>query len=95
MGRKTKAKEIKRPFATHYFSDLNARENAYASQGAASSERGAIRATVVHVFMQEWAKALIYDRRTGVLIYTVKVTSHGIQVYYGATAETQHLRRVK
>lgn len=87
---------LKRPFVTYYYSDIGARDQAWTSQGFSASDRGAVRASVVRIFMGEYGKALIYDRRDGTLAYTVKVGASGLQIHYGsATGEIRHIRRVK
>lgn len=90
-----KEKPIKRPYATRYFTGVNDTESSYTSHGAASSDTGAIRASVVRIFMGEYAKAVIYDRREGIAIYTVKLGAHGLQVHYGNAVGSGKLRRVK
>lgn len=87
---------LKRPYATHYFTDALARDTAWTSQGFSASDRGAIRASVVRIFMGEYGKALVYDRENGALVYTIKVGASGLQIHYGSgQAEVQHIRRVK
>lgn len=92
-------KPMKRPYATHYYSDPAAKEPAFTSQGAAKTDEGAIRATVVRVFMHQYVKALIHDRRTGLLLYTIKLDSGGLRVHYGRAvteaADNPGLRVVK
>lgn len=82
-----KAAEIRRPFATHYFHSANDRAPAHCSRGAASTEEGAIRATIVRVFLGQYGKAIIYDRRTGVALYNVRPGPSGLQVRYGSGIE--------
>jgi len=97
-SKKEKEIIIKRPYATKYYTGLAVREDAYSTQGAATTEQGAIRATVVRIFMSEYAKAVIFDRRTNVPIYTVKIGVHGIQVHYGSAVlndVADKLRRIK
>lgn len=88
---------FKRPYATHYYSSTGDREPSFSSQGAAGSDYGAIRATVVRIFMGQYAKALIHDRRDGTLLYTIKYDSTGLKIHYGAepASTTLMLRRVK
>lgn len=87
---------LKRPYLTQYYNDAGTRDNAWSSQGFSASDRGAVRASVVRIFMGEYGKALIYDRRDGTLAYTVKVGANGLQIHYGnATGEVHHIRRVK
>jgi hypothetical protein len=91
---------IKRRFKTLYYSTIGVNQGAYVSQGAASSEDGAKKATVVRVFLEQYPQAIIIDRVTGVVIYTLRHTSKGITVHYGTAtgdaAQAHHnLRRVK
>lgn len=89
-------KPIKRPYATMYYSGTSGREPALISQGFAATDRGAIRASVVRIFMGEYNKAVIYDRVQEVPIYTVKIGAHGLQVHYGLATESRaKLHRVK
>jgi hypothetical protein len=90
-----KIKALKRPYVNHYFTDPNARDNAFVSQGFASSPQGAIRACVVRIFMHEYAKCLVYDRNDGTLVYTIKPGASGLQIHYGAATGHANLRRVK
>lgn len=95
MSRK-KVVHVKRRFATLYFDQDDAPRNAYVTQGAAASPEGAIRATIVRVFMQQHAKAIIYDRELEVDVLTVRMTAHGLQAYYADKPhEAVKLRRVK
>lgn len=87
--------EIKRPFATYYYADIHCEHNAYSTQGHAATEQGAIRASVVRVFLEQHAMAVIIDRRTGVPIYSVKRGVQGISVHYGTSTTTTQLKRVK
>ena len=82
--RRAKPKPIRRPFSTHYYRGAGDREPEAVSHGACASEEGAIRATVVRVFMGQYQKAIIHDRRTGVAIYNVRQGPGGIQVRYGS-----------
>jgi hypothetical protein len=91
-----KSKPIKRPYATHYFTNPDDKLAAYVTHGACSSEKGAIRATVVRIFMGEHAKAVVIDRELDIAIYTIKLTSVGLQVSYGRDqSDRTQLRRVK
>lgn len=91
-----RSKALLRPYATHYFTDAYARDASWTSQGFSATDRGAIRASVVRIFMGEYGKALIYDRENGALVYTVKVGANGLQIHYGSgQTEVHHIRRVK
>lgn len=96
-----KDKTAKRPFVTFYYSDVHAREAVFVSQGFSASAEGAVRASVVRVFLNEYGKALIFDRRDGALVYTVKTGAEGLRVNYGRTDEIRTtrirtpLRRIK
>jgi hypothetical protein len=80
-----KTKPMKRPFATHYYSLDEKRLTAdYVSQGAASTPQGAIRATVVRIFMGEYAKAVVVDRRESIVLYTIRKVGDRLQVQYGS-----------
>jgi hypothetical protein len=80
-------KEIKRPYSTHYFNDENDKTPDAVSHGACSSEEGAIRASIVRVFMGQYRKCIIIDRFTGVALYNLRVGAGGIQVRYGSGVE--------
>lgn len=81
--RTKKPAPIRRPYATHYYRHATDRAADLVTQGAAKSPEGAIRATVVRVFLEQHEKAVIHDRRTGLAIYTVVRTGAGIRVHYG------------
>lgn len=89
-------KAIKRPYATHYYGDHADKLPSYISHGACSTEQGAIRATVVRIFMGEYGKAVVVDRELEIPIYTIKLTEAGLQVRYGRDHEVERpkLRRV-
>ncbi len=74
---------FKRPFATHYYHGINDAIPSFSAQGACSKEENAIRATVVRLFMNGCAKALVIDRETGLALYTVRNSARGIEVVYG------------
>jgi hypothetical protein len=89
------SKPIKRRYATHYFTGIADGLPSYVSHGAASSEQGAIRATVVRIFLGQYGKAVVIDRELNVPIYTIKLTAQGLRVHYGREAEPPVvLRRV-
>jgi len=90
----SKTPTFKRPYATHYYQSNSDREPSFSSQGAASSDYGAIRASVVRIFMGQYAKALIHDRRDGTLLYTVKYDTTGLKIHYGSEPQAV-LRRIK
>lgn len=97
MKRKLKPadKPIKRPYATHYYSDAHSSIADFSSQGAASTDHGAVRATVVRIFMGQWAKAVIQDRRDGTTVYTITLGAQGLKIHYGAAVGgAPKLRRV-
>ena len=89
-GTQRKDKPIKRPYATLYYTGSRTREPALTSQGFASTDKGAIRATVVRIFMGEYVRAVIYDRHLGIPIYTVELGEYGLQVQYG---DSQYSKR--
>lgn len=73
---------LKRPFTTHYYgaSPWGDRPD---SQGHAASDKGAIRAAVVRIFLEEHNEAVVYDRRTGAVAYTIRVVNGALRVHYG------------
>lgn len=95
MKRRQKRKVSLRPYATQYYLSLHDTKPAAHHHGACASEEGAIRATVVRVFLGQWAKAEILERDTGRLLYTVILSSAGISVHYGRAVKPSLLRRVK
>jgi len=76
--------EIKRRYATHYFTLATDRVADVVSHGAASSEQGAIRAAIVRVFLGQYQKAIVVDRETGVALYNIRPGAGGLQVRYGS-----------
>jgi hypothetical protein len=80
---KRRINTLARPFATHYFSSVGDKDAATVSKGAASTEQGAIRASIVRIFMGQYAKAVIVDRETGVPLYNVRPGPQGLQIRYG------------
>ncbi len=86
-----KLPEIKRPYATHYFTLASDKESSLTQQGAAKTEDNAKRATVVRIILDQWAKATIVDRRSGIVIYTLVRTGRGIDIKLGGR---EALRRV-
>jgi hypothetical protein len=92
-----KTTAIKRRYATNYYTSVHDRGPSFTSHGAAASEQGAIRATVVRIFMGQYGKAVVVDRETGIPIYTIKLTVEGLRVQYGRGEAEQPvlLRRVR
>lgn len=87
---------MKRPYATHYYVRTNDKDPSFTSRGAASTEHGAIRATVVRIFLGQYVKAIVVDRELGVPIYTIRLQSTGLHITYGRERESvTELRRVK
>lgn len=72
----TKAAPLKRPYQVLYYEG-----NFQASQGHAGTEHGAIRASVVRVFLKQYDMARIFE--AGVLIYTVHKRGRELLVSYG------------
>jgi hypothetical protein len=71
---------IKRPFTIHYHAHDS---DVPTSQGHAATDKGAIRAAVVRIFLEEHAEAIVYDRRTGAVAYTIRVVGGALRVHYG------------
>jgi hypothetical protein len=86
-------KEIKRPYATHYFTLANDREADTVSRGAAASEEGAIRAALVRVFLGQYQKAVIFNRHTGVAVYHIRPGAGGLVVRFGAGIDFKQFER--
>ncbi len=92
--KRRKAKPIyKRPYATHYFAGAADDQPSYSTQGACTTELGAIRATVPTVFDGSFAKAEVIDRETMAVIYTIKHGSKGLQVAFGRRDEQEEEAR--
>lgn len=70
---------LQRPYQTLYYSQFGLAT--HDSQGHAKTEKGAIRASVVRVFDGEYVLATIHEN--DVVIYTVKRTKTGIDIFYG------------
>lgn len=75
-------KKLKRPFITRYFDEPGGAAEAH---GACTTEEGAIRATVVRIFVGQWLYAVVFDRSKAgdVPIYTIKRTGNALTVHYG------------
>jgi len=86
-------KEIKRPYATHYFTLASDREADTVSHGAASTEEGAIRAALVRVFLGQYQKAVIINRFTGVAVYHVRPGAGGLVVRFGSGIDFKQFER--
>ena len=84
----TTVKTYKRPYATHYFNRTDVSKADYVSGGCSCTEEGAIRAAVPRLFTGQYARAIIYDRGTGVAMYNVCIRKHGIMVQYGSGIHT-------
>lgn len=80
------AKKKKRPFTNLYYGTHTAPEDAYVAQGHAASERGAIRASVVRVFLNQYAMTRVFHE--GVKIYTIHHTKRGMQISYGSSVRS-------
>lgn len=74
----TKAAPLKRPYQVLYY---EGNFQSPASQGHAGSEHGAIRASVVRVFLKQYTMARIFEG--GVLIYTVWKRGRELVISYG------------
>lgn len=70
---------MKRPYATHYYRGGTLLQ----AQGACASPEGAVRATVVRIFLGQYDKAVVVDRRNGVPQYTVTINGANLRVHYG------------
>jgi hypothetical protein len=79
MKRKVVPVAPKRPYLIEYFSFRT--DGDPDSKGHAASEVGAIRASVVRVFLRQYGVARIYE--AGVLLYTVIANTQGVTVYFG------------
>lgn len=96
MSRKKAHKVYKRPFATLYYRGLHDRETAYVTQGAASTPRGAVRATVVRVFADGFPLARVYDKNLGALLFTVRNNGGNLRIEFeDASEKPLRLIRVK
>lgn len=79
-----------RQFTTHYHA-LGAQHPT--SQGHAASARGAIRAAVVRIFEEEHDYAIVYDRTTWAVAYTIRIVSGALRVHYGTATGEKRRRR--
>lgn len=96
MSRKKAHKLYKRPYATLYYRGLHDKETSYVTQGAASTPRGAVRATVVKVFADGYPMARVYDKNLVALLFTVRNNGGNLRVEFAdESANTVKLRRVK
>lgn len=71
---------MKRRYATRYYGH----DGTCTGWGAACTPRGAVRATVVRIYDEEHAYAEVIDRRTGVVLHTIRVVGGALRVHYGA-----------
>jgi len=78
MKKKVPQGRRKRPYTTHYYDNNKAGVPTATSHGYSASEKGAIRAAVVRVFMGEHSYALVFEG--SYLIYTIKLGNKGLQV---------------
>lgn len=89
-------KKLKRRYATLYYDKIG---GVTATQGAAKTEGGAIRAAVPRIFLGEHTHAEIVDRSSGIVIFTVRFGPNGLEVFYGRLSYQKlshvYLRRVK
>lgn len=73
---------MKRRYATRYYHNRTDDPLAVASQGAATSEKGAIRAAVVRIFLGQHGKCVVVDRVTGQSLYTLQRGARGLETKY-------------
>lgn len=69
-----------RPYKTLYFDQD--RGGGWVSHGSAATEKGAIRASVVRVFMDQYRRAEVYEEE--VCIYTIRHAGRGLVIDYGS-----------
>ena len=77
---------MSRPYTTHYY---NSRDDAiadWASHGHSASEKGAVRAAVVRVFVNQYAYARVYHE--GAAIFTIGFTRTGLKIGFGSALPT-------
>lgn len=92
---------MKRRFATLYYkSGVYRGRPQHIARGTAASIKGAVRATVVRVFMGEYkgCYAVVYDRELEMNILVVRIGANGLEVKATAEltqAQATKLRRVK
>lgn len=72
---------LKRPWQTLYFTSTCEADDQAVAHGHAATEAGAIRASVVRVFLNQYREARVYD--AGVLVYTIRHNKAGLQIYFG------------
>lgn len=84
--------KLKRPYATRYYRTASDHELQRVGHGAALTEEGAIRGAVVRVFIGQYAKAIIFDRATGVPMYHVLNVAGGIRIRYGSGIEYKQFK---
>jgi hypothetical protein len=88
---------VKRRFATHYYVG----NGVLYARGAAATVKGAIRATVVRVFMREYGGdcwAVIHDRELQIDLMVVRVGRNGLDAVFTPEAlalQRNQPRRVK
>jgi hypothetical protein len=75
-----KAKPIVRQYATRYYDDVGAGQDQFVRHGAASSEDGAIGALAPKIVGGKHAKALVYDRKSGHVLYAIVPSAEGYRI---------------
>lgn len=93
-GRRKPISKFKRPYATRYYGELDADEDAYVTQGTSKTEEGAVRGAVFRVFVRQYSHATITDRDTGAVLYTIRPSKKGLDIHYGRAVGAR-LRLVK
>jgi hypothetical protein len=73
----------KRPYTNLYYANPTDPPTQWVSHGHASSERGAIRASVVRVFVGQYAMTRVYC--DGALLYTIHHNARGMRISYGVS----------
>ena len=84
MSKQKLPAELKRRYATRYYHTKEAALTNIATQGAASTEQGAIRAAVVRIFLGQHGKCVVIDRTTGEQMYQLFRGAGGLQAKYGS-----------
>lgn len=90
---------MKRRFATLYYTTSDVRAG-HVARGSAATIKGAVRATVVRVFMGEYkgCNAVIYDRELEMPIMHVRIGANGLEIKSSpelTTSQHTRLRGVK
>lgn len=91
---------LKRPYATLYYALKTDKTPSFSAHGACKSEQGAIRASIVRIWMKEYQRIRCVDRELDIVLWEVWLGDDGlIRQAWGREVpermQQRHMRRVK